>query len=336
MFVIRAASTVRRFFTGLVHAIIEDDVDDLAAMMTYYAIMALFPMVLFVFTLALVVLPADLVRAAAASVTEPLPADVGRILRGQIESMRAASSPWLAILGGVLTLWSASRGASTLTTALNRVFSKKEDRPWLRRQVRAVFVTAVVAVIIVVALGFFLFAPELGHRVAARVDLDGEVFDTAWWILRWVGAGALATFLWSLLYKYLPNTDAPLRVFTPGALIGVALWALVSRGLAMFIDYFSDFQGTYGAFAGAIIFLLWLWLSNLALLIGAEVADVLAAMRAKASPAAAALDDPAEHEEMGQPAAAPAPAPEPDPDTARAQAPTEAKARSAIGPQSPA
>lgn len=288
--------TVRRFCTGLVREVIADDVDDLAAMMTYYAIMALFPMVLFIFTLALLVLPADLVRAGAASVTEPLPADVAAILRAQIESMRAASSPGLALLGGALALWSASRGASTLTTALNRVFSKRETRPWLRRQLRAVVVTALVALIIVLALGFFLFAPAIGHRVAERIDVSEAAFDTAWWFLRWVVSGALATFLWALLYKFLPNTDAPLRVFTPGALIGVVLWALVSQGLTVFVEYFSDFQGTYGAFASVIIFLLWLWLSNLALLIGAEVADVLAALRAGDSPAAAALDDPAEHE----------------------------------------
>lgn len=292
------AWTVRRFFSSLVKEIIEDDVDDLAAMMTYYAIMALFPMVLFVFTIALIALPADLVRAGAASATEALPADVGQILRAQVESMRAASSPGIAILGGLLALWSASRGASTLTTALNRVFTKTEARPWLRRQLRAIFVTAGVAVIVVLALGFFLFAPDIGRELADRINLHRDVFDVIWWLLRWVGAGALATFLWSVLYKYLPNTDAPLRVFTPGALIGVVLWALVTQGLTVFVTYFTDFQATYGAFASVIIFLLWLWLSNLALLIGAEVADVLASMRTVESPAAAALDDPTEHETL--------------------------------------
>lgn len=288
--------TVRRFFTGLAREILRDDVDDLAAMMTYYAIMALFPMVLFIFTIALMVLPADLVRSTAAQITEPLPNDVGDVLRGQIEALRAASSPGVAVLGGVLALWSASRGASALTIALNRVFSKTEDRPWLRRQLRAIAVTALVAVVVVVALGFFLFAPALGHRLAARIDLDASTFDGLWWFLRWIVAGAVATFLWTLLYQVLPNTGAPLRVFTPGALVGVVLWALVSQGLTIFVDYVSDFQGTYGAFAGVIVFLLWLWLSNLALLIGAEISDVLAAMRAPSSPGAAALDDPREHE----------------------------------------
>lgn len=288
--------TIRRFCVDLARHVRDDDVDDLAAMMTYYAIMALFPMVLFVFAVALLVLPAEVVRDTAASLTAPLPADVAAVLRDQIERMRVSSSPGLAVLGGALALWGASRGASGLTTALNRVFGKRETRPFLRRQLRAIVVTALVAVIVVVALGAFVIAPQLGARLAARLELQSDTFDTAWWIARWIGAGALATLLWSLLYQTLPDTNAPLRVFTPGALVGVVLWILVSRGLTLFVEYISDFEGSYGAFASVIIVLLWLWLSNLTLLVGAEISAVIASMRSEASPAAAALSDPTEHE----------------------------------------
>ena len=294
--------TVRTFFVTLAKEVYDDGIDDLAAMMTYYAIMALFPMVLFILTLALVLLPAELVRDAATTITAPLPLDVAVILLGQVENMRAATTPLLAVIGGLLALWGASRGASTLTTALNRVYSKDETRPFLRRQARAILVTAAVAVVIVAALGFFLYAPDIGHEVAVSLGVRGETFDTVWWFVRWIGAGLVATFLWALLYKTLPNTKAPLRMFTPGAAVGVILWALVSRGLTIFVEYASDFQATYGAFAASIIFLLWLWLSNLALLLGAEINDVLAEMRSKVSPAAHALDDPDEHE--GPPAPA--------------------------------
>ncbi|HVV81531.1 MAG TPA: YihY/virulence factor BrkB family protein [Kofleriaceae bacterium] len=292
----RTLATIGRFFVTLVRECLADGIDDLAAMMTYYAIMALFPMVLFVLTLALVLLPADLVHETATTISGPLPPAVATILHAQVEHMRAASTPMLAVLGGVLALWGASRGAATLTTALNRVYSKDETRPFLRRQVRAVVVTALVALIIVGALGFFLYAPEIGGRLATRLGVRGETFDTVWWFVRWIGAALLATFLWALLYKTLPNTKAPLHMFTPGALVGVVLWAIVSHGLTMVIRYMTDFQATYGAFAASIIFLLWLWLSNLALLVGAEINDVLAEMRAKISPAAQALDDPDEHE----------------------------------------
>lgn len=293
---VRVGRTIRRFFVDLARQLRDHDIDDLAAMMTYYAIMALFPMVLFVFAVALLVLPAPVIRDTAASLTAPLPSDVGAILRAQIENMREASNPGLAVLGGGLALWSASRGASGLTTALNRVFSKRETRPWVYRQLRAVVVTALVAAIVVVALACFVIAPELGVRLAGRLSIRGDAFDTAWWIARWIGAGVLATLLWSLLYQTLPDTNAPLRVFTPGALVGVVLWIVVSRGLTFFIEYISDFQDAYGAFASVIIVLLWLWLSNLTLLIGAEISAVIAAMRAEQSPAAAALSDPTEHE----------------------------------------
>lgn len=298
----RALAATRHFLVAVARNSYADGIDDLAAMMTYYAIMALFPMVLFVLTLALIALPAELVRDAAATLTAPLPHDVGDILRAQVENMRVASSAELAVVGGLLALWGASRGASTLTTALNRVYSKDETRPFLRRQARALVVTAVIAVIVVAALGFFLYAPELGHRVATRLGVGGETFDTIWWVARWIGAGGLATLLWALLYRTLPNTNAPLRVFTPGAVVGVVLWALVSQGLTVFINYVSNFQATYGAFAASIVFLLWLWLSNLALMLGAEINDVLAEMRADASAAAHALDDPDEHEGPADPA----------------------------------
>ncbi len=292
----RVYRPVRRFGVELARHLRDHDIDDLAAMMTYYAIMALFPMVLFVFTIALVALPAQVVRDATAGLTAPLPADVAAILRAEVERMRAASSPGLALLGGGLALWGASRGASALTTALNRVFGKRETRPWLRRQARAIAVTALLAVIVVLALGGFVVAPELGTRLAARLAIGGDAFEAAWWWLRWIGAGAVATLLWSLLYQTLPDTGAPLRVFTPGALVGVLLWILVSRGLTWFVEYVSDFQSAYGAFASVIIVLLWLWLSNLTLLIGAEIAAALATVRAPASPGAAALASPAEHE----------------------------------------
>lgn len=287
---------VRRFGVQLARHLRDHDIDDLAAMMTYYAIMALFPMVLFVFTVALVALPAQVVRDAATSLTAPLPADVAAILRAEVERMRAASSPALALLGGGLALWGASRGASALTTALNRVFGKRETRPWLRRQARAIGVTALLAVIVVLALGGLVVAPEVGTRIAARLAIRGDAFDAAWWWLRWLGAGAVATLSWSLLYQTLPDTAAPLRVFTPGALVGVLLWILVSRGLALFVQYVSDFQSAYGAFASVIVVLVWLWLSNLTLLFGAEIASVIAAQRAPSSPGAAALASPAEHE----------------------------------------
>jgi membrane protein len=84
-------------------------------------------------------------------------------------------------------------------------------------------------------------------------------------------------FIWALLYKYLPNTQAPLRVFSPGAFVGVALWIGASLLFALYVGNFGSYEKTYGALGAVIVFLTWLYLSNMALLAGAEINDVLEA-----------------------------------------------------------
>src|SRR5678815_1511554 len=97
--------------------------------------------------------------------------------------------------------------------------------------------------------------------------------------------------VWAVLYKFLPDTDAPFRIFTPGAIVGVLLWLAISYAFGVYLDHFNSYETTYGALGGGIIFLTWLWLSNIALLFGAEVNDVLADLRRKRSPAARQLAD---------------------------------------------
>ena len=95
--------------------------------------------------------------------------------------------------------------------------------------------------------------------------------------------------VWAILYKFLPNTNAPFRIFTPGAIVGVILWFLVTQAFGFYLDRFATYEKTYGSIASVIVFLFWIWLSNLALLIGAEINDVLAELRKDESPAAAKL-----------------------------------------------
>jgi membrane protein len=97
--------------------------------------------------------------------------------------------------------------------------------------------------------------------------------------------------VWAVLYKFLPNTDAPFRIFTPGAIVGVILWLGVSAVFGLYLSHFNSYEATYGTLGGAIIFLTWLWLSNMALLFGAELNDVLADFRKHESAAAAQLAD---------------------------------------------
>lgn len=286
---------VRRFFKQLVTAIINDNVTDSAAMMAYYAVMALFPMIVFVGSLALLVVPESTIMQGVNMAGEALPPSVRDLLVTRVNSLIAANSAGFAVVGAVVALWGASRGAAGLTTALATIYTKPETRSWVRRQLIAIGVTVVVAVLVVAALALLVIGPAIGHWLLNRFGL-GETFDTVWSVGRWVGAGMLVMFVWALVYKWLPNTDAPFRMFTPGAVVGVLIWLGLSALFGLYLEHFNSYEATYGALGGAVIFLLWLWLSNIVLLVGAEINDVLADMLAHRSEAAAQLANPREVE----------------------------------------
>jgi membrane protein len=281
---------VRRFVRELARACWNDRLGDVAAMMAYYAVMALFPMIVFVGSLALLVLPATTVQQGVAMASEAAPPAVRGMLAERVGTLIEANNAGFTIGAFAFALWGASRGAMGLSTALGAIYTKPETRSWLRRQLTAIGMTIAVAVLVVIALGLLVLGPVAGHLLG----LGGE-FDVAWSIARWVGAGLLVMIVWAMSYKFLPDTDAPFRVFTPGAIVGVLVWLGTSALFGIYLAHFGRYEATYGALGTVIIFLLWLWLSNIALLVGAEINDVLADVRANYSAAAATLADSHEH-----------------------------------------
>ena len=284
-----------KFFRLLGRELLNDGIDDIAAMMAYYAMLALFPMLVFIITLTLLVLPGDTLLAGMQLATAPMPRAIAHELQQQATRMQSTAGAGFAVGSAVFALWGASRGASALTLALNQVFEKRETRPWWRRQIRAIGVTGGVGLLILAVLLVIVFVPLGAHGVLDKVG-GGATFDAVWSVMRWVIAGLAMMMMWAMLYRFLPNTKAPFRVFTPGAAVGVVLWLGICWLFGLYLDNFDSYETTYGALGGVIIFVTWLWLSNLAFLLGAVVNDVLAAMRAHISEAARILDDPHEHE----------------------------------------
>jgi membrane protein len=279
-----------RFVKLLYHELVNNSIADIGAMMAYYAILSLFPMLVFVVTIALLVLPEDTVLQGLAMATQAMPSSTREVITTQVTSLMKAADAGFAIGGAAFALWGASRGASALMGALNAMFSKRETRSWWKRQLLAIGVTLGVAIMVVLALAILVIGPAAGHWLAGRFGLT-DAFDMGWNVGRWLGAGLLVMIVWAVLYKFLPDTKAPFRIFTPGAIVGVLLWLSISYGFGFYLGRFNTYTATYGALGGGIIFLTWLWLSNIALLFGAEINDVLADIRKDTSPAAATLAD---------------------------------------------
>jgi membrane protein len=268
--------SVRGFVHRFVRGFMEDGLDDIAAMMTYYAIFAVFPMMVFVLSLTLLIVPGDVIGEGMVMAQRVLPPEIGRVLATEVARTQRATEPYVAIVLGLITLFGASRGTSALIGALNRVFGLRETRPWWRRQVLAISVTLLIASMIVVALSLLLIGPILGPWVESHHRL-GSAVEVSWSVGRWIGAAAMMTLVWATLYKLLPDhpvPDLPWRAFAPGAAIGVILWVSVSQLAAYVMFQLTDFQASYGALAGALAVLFWMWLSNLALVIGAELSQV--------------------------------------------------------------
>jgi len=284
----RGGSRAVRFVKQLGKEVLEDNITDVGAMMAYYAVLALFPMLVFIVTLALLVLDTATVQQGVAMATEAMPQSTRALIAEYVDKLMSTVGAGFAIGGAALALWGASRGAVALSSALNAIYNKKETRPWLRRQLTAIGVTFAVALLVVLALGLLVVGPFVGHLAGDRFGL-GHAFDVAWGIGRWLGAGLLVMLVWAICYRFLADTDAPFRIFTPGAFVGVVLWVGISLLFGLYLGHFNSYETTYGALGTAIIFLTWLWLSNIAMLFGAQLNDVLADFRKHESAAAAKL-----------------------------------------------
>lgn len=269
---------MREFLRKLGHALARDAIDDAGAMMAYYAILALFPMLLFVVTLAALVLPASVIDEGTRLAIEAAPSSAKALVQAMVDTITEYARAGFAFGTVAFALWGASRAVSGLMLELDRVFGRVETRPWLRRQGIAIAVTVALAVLLMIALGLLAFGPMLGDVIADRFGL-GRVFEVGWAVGRWTAAALLMMVVWALAFRFLPDTDAPLRIFTPGALVGVVLWLGISRLFGLYLDHFSSYRTIYGALGGGVILLTWLWLSSMALLLAAEINAVLAELR---------------------------------------------------------
>jgi len=265
---------MRTFIRRLVGEILDDNVLDTGAMLAYYAVLALFPMMFVVVTITLLVLPVSYLDQGVAMATEAVPLAARDVITTQVHNLVEKANAGFAIVGSAIALWGASRGAIAMMTALNLMLGIKETRSWIRRQLIAIAITVGVAVLLVAALALLVAGPWLGHLIADRIN-GGDAFDTIWEIGRWLVAGLLVLTVWGVLYKFLPNWHRKFTLFTPGAIAGLLGWALISWGFGFYLTHVSSYETTYGALGTAVIFLTWLWLSAVALLVGAEINDVI-------------------------------------------------------------
>ena len=254
----------KEFGKGLKHELSKDQVTDIAATITYYGVLSLFPFVLFLVALASVVIePAEAERLVQ-ELGKVAPGAVTQIIGERIRQLGEQQNVTLLGFGALAAIWAASGGVTAVMRALNTAYDVKEGRPFWKVRGIAILMTLVAG-----ALG--LVAALVAIAAAPIADAIGGPIGTVITWLRLPVAGLVMMFLWALVYYVLPDVEQRFRFITPGSVFGVLVWVLASWGFSKYVTSFGSYDKTYGSLAGVIVLLLWMWISSLVLLVGAEV-----------------------------------------------------------------
>lgn len=252
-----------------------DQMTDHAAGLTYYVMLSLFPALLASVALLglfggteLVTQATDSLREGGASATTI--DGVEEALSGTIEGAGGAVSVAL-VLGLAVALYGASGAFGAAGRALNVVYGIDEERGFVRKKATNLAFTVVVLALALVALACVFVGGSLANDIFGLIGL-GDTAAGIWRVARWGVAIVAAMLIYSVVYAFAPDhADRRFAWITPGSALGVVLWLLASGGFFLYVANFGRYEATYGVFAGAVILLLWLWITNLAFLFGAEL-----------------------------------------------------------------
>ncbi|MBU8900777.1 YihY/virulence factor BrkB family protein [Corallococcus sp. M34] len=240
-----------------------------AAALTFYGVLAVFPFLLFIVALAgLVIQPAQ-VQAIIGALGREVPPAFSQLLYAQLAQLTSMPSSRLLTFSALASVWSAAAGVVSLIEALNTAYSVTESRPLWKVYGIALGMMLATAILAVLAGLITVAAPALAARF-------GPPWTTLVGWLRLPIAALLMMMLWATLYSVLPDARQRFKLITPGSVVGVLVWLTASLGFSFYVSHFSTFGITYGALGGIIVLLLWMWISSLALILGAEVNAVLA------------------------------------------------------------
>ena len=247
---------------------------DSAAALTYYSLMSLFPALLFAVAVlglfgqeSLIQDTADYLKTAGA------PTDTVNAVTSALESAQSqrGTAVGALVIGLALSLNSASGAFGATGRALNRAWRVEEGRGFVGRKLASLVWTLVVLVLVMITFVLVFLGGGLASEVLGWFGL-GETAADVWRIVRWPAALMAAMLVYAVVYYAAPNVEVRrFQWITPGAVVGVVIWIAASAAFFLYVANFSSYSATYGVFAGAVILLIWLWLTNVALLFGAEL-----------------------------------------------------------------
>ena len=251
----------------------DDKINHWGAALTYYAVLSLFPALLVMVSLVgLFGSPERVTKVLTDTISDLGPSTAAQTFQGPIESLTSnrGGAGVVLIVSIAGALWAASGYVSAFADASNSIYQVEEGRPFWKLKPLQLLVTFVLILIAAfVALGLVLSGPIVGALGGALGVSDSVL--TAWRFAKWPAMLILVVIIFGVLYYTAPNARVSgVRWVSGGAIVALVAWIVASLAFAMYVSNFGSYNKTYGALGGVVVFLLWLWLTNLAILLGAE------------------------------------------------------------------
>ena len=250
----------------------KDQCGDLAAALTYYGVLSLFPALLALVSLLGIFGQAEKTTAAMLEIVQGIaPGAALDVIKQPIEELASSSTAGFTLIIGILTaLWSASGYVGAFGRAMNRIYEVDEGRPFIKLRGAMLAVTLTTVIIVALTAAMLVLSGPVAEAVGNAIGLGG-VFLTAWNILKWPVVVLLVIAVIAILYYATPNVKQPkFRWMSLGSFIALMIFVLASLGFGFYVANFGSYNKTYGAIGGVIVMLLWLWILNMSLLFGAE------------------------------------------------------------------
>jgi membrane protein len=270
------------WFAALKRAVADykaDNAGDLAAALTYYGVLSIFPALIALLSILGLVGQSNS-KTLVDSITKLLPNSAQTIFTNAVNGLQKSSGSGVVLVIGILVaLWSASGYVSAFMRTSNAIYDVEETRKFIPLSARRLILTIVLVSILVISSVAVVTTGSVAHSVGDTIGVGNSAVQ-AWDIAKWPVLLLLVSFMITLLYWASPNLKHPsLMSVAPGALFAVIVWLIASLLFAAYVAGFSSSNKTYGSLAGVIVFLIWLWITNIALLIGAEFNSELVRVR---------------------------------------------------------
>jgi len=249
-----------------------DQCTDLAAALTYYAVLSIFPAMIAIISLLGVVGQGERSTDTVLSlINQVAPGGTADVLRGPLEQFSSSPAAGFALVFGILlAIWSASGYVGAFSRAMNRIYEIEEGRPFWKLRPVQLGVTIVSILLILIMVVILIVSGPVTDAVGSALGL-GETVQIVWSIVKWPILALAAVLIIAILYYATPNAKQPkFRWISMGALVALVTLVIASFLFGLYVTNFSNYDRTYGSLAGVVIFLLWLWIANLALLFGGE------------------------------------------------------------------